>query len=320
MTHPQKVFLETSPETNTTPLTQVTTQPLTVRKEGESLKGSTAVLERVWEDWDRSRQRRFRLERRVDHALPLNAMMKQGSNTLSEESSHEVRSRKGGLGALYQTTPSLTELQARNPLLPSRSVQDLVSDEGVQLWGEGEGCGEANAFAKPHFVMGRSKVRLLQYVRALTHAQQWGLWIHIHTSYTNTLATVTNPEGKTLFQTSAGQLGFKKARRSSTYAALRVGETVGRWLLTRLEDRAFQTRMLGEDPERRSASLGHSPKVMHTLPSKTTLPIHVMFRGLATTRSSVLKGLKQTECPLTSLWEGTRRPHNGCRPPAQRRV
>ena len=47
--------------------------------------------------------------------------------------------------------------------------------------------------------------------------------------------------------------------------------------------------------------------------------VHVYFNGVSRNRAPFLKGLMQINCPIYIIWEGTRRPHNGCRLPKKRR-
>merc|ERR1712093_206809 len=71
-------------------------------------------------------------------------------------------------------------------------------------------------------------------------------------TFNNTIATVTDLYGNTFFQRSAGQLQFKKARRSSAVAATQVGEEIGLWI-------AFQQDQLAHtDVENLEEALGFS--------------------------------------------------------------
>nr|BBQ05342.1 30S ribosomal protein S11 [Hemiarma marina] len=188
-----------------------------------------------------------------------------------------------------------------------------------------------------------------------------GWWIHIHSTYTNTIATVTDYYGNTYFQMSAGQLGFKKARRASPYAAIRVGEEIGLWVTYHQElmtggkakiYNPFQAGGRRRPPftktflflkrkqyanaarsakyrawnlaERRNhrAWMANAGKSAGNWLSTVRRPmdVHVLFRGVGVYRASVMKGLASTHCQLSVLWEGARRPHNGCRKPKRRRL
>lgn len=113
-----------------------------------------------------------------------------------------------------------------------------------------------------------------------------GLYVHTYVSFTNTIITISNDEGRTLYVTSAGCAGFKKARRASPFAALQVGEKAGKWIVE----------------------------------NKPMEDVHVVFKGLGPSRPSVLKGLSIASCNVKNIFEATQAPHNGCCPPKRRRV
>jgi len=50
--------------------------------------------------------------------------------------------------------------------------------------------------------------------------------VYIFSSYNNTLMTLTDEKGDTLFQTSAGALGFKGTKKSTPFAASKVTESL----------------------------------------------------------------------------------------------
>ena len=50
--------------------------------------------------------------------------------------------------------------------------------------------------------------------------------VYIFSSYNNTLMTLTDEKGDTLFQTSAGALGFKGTKKSTPFAASKVTEAL----------------------------------------------------------------------------------------------
>jgi ribosomal protein S11 len=182
-----------------------------------------------------------------------------------------------------------------------------------------------------------------------------GWWIHVHSTYTNTIANITDYYGNVYFQVSAGTLGFKKARRASHYAALRVGEELGLWLAYHQEiadslelDSPYDSKKRKKPMERilmvhkkkqytlaqklmsnrkrmvleKKNNRGWMQKKVHGWLNKVinVNDVHVVFKGVGTYRTSVLKGLSNINCVLTMLWEGTRKPHNGCRLPKPRRL
>ncbi len=51
---------------------------------------------------------------------------------------------------------------------------------------------------------------------------------HIHSTFNNTIVTVTDMSGDTICWSSAGAIGFKGARKSTPYAAQLVAQTVAK--------------------------------------------------------------------------------------------
>ena len=51
---------------------------------------------------------------------------------------------------------------------------------------------------------------------------------HIHSSFNNTIVTITDVQGNVISWASAGELGFKGSRKSTPYAAGQVAETAAK--------------------------------------------------------------------------------------------
>ena len=81
--------------------------------------------------------------------------------------------------------------------------------------------------------------------------------VYIFSSYNNTLMTLTDEKGDTLFQTSAGALGFKGTKKSTPFAASKVTETLTQFALDKGMERV-QVYIKGVGSGRESAlrSLG----------------------------------------------------------------
>ncbi len=109
--------------------------------------------------------------------------------------------------------------------------------------------------------------------------------LYVHATFNNTLATVTNQEGEVLDWTSCGRMGFKGTRKSTPFAATStIQDAIGR--ITNLGIRKLRVYVKGPGPGRDAALrvLRNTPQVQVTMLSDVT--------------------------PL---------PHNGPRPPKQRR-
>jgi small subunit ribosomal protein S11 len=109
--------------------------------------------------------------------------------------------------------------------------------------------------------------------------------VHIHSTFNNTIITVSDPQGKVLAWASAGQSGFKGSRKGTPFAAQVAAETVAR----RAEDLGMRT-------------------------------IQVFVKGPGAGRESALRSLQSAKFTVAIIKDVTPIPHNGCRPPKRRRV
>jgi small subunit ribosomal protein S11 len=108
---------------------------------------------------------------------------------------------------------------------------------------------------------------------------------HIQATFSNTIVTVTDPEGNTLAWSSPGVMSFKGSRKSTPYAAQ-----------VAVEDVAKKVKEYG----------------MHT--------VQVYIKGPGNSRESALRAFQNTGLHVTLIRDVTPIPHNGCRPPKRRRV
>ena len=108
---------------------------------------------------------------------------------------------------------------------------------------------------------------------------------HIHSSFNNTIVTITDTNGNTISWGSAGGLGFKGSRKSTPFAAGEVAETAAK------------------------AAMEHGLK---------TVEVYVKGPGAGT--EAAIRALQSAGLELSSIKDVTPIPHNGCRPPKRRRV
>jgi len=109
--------------------------------------------------------------------------------------------------------------------------------------------------------------------------------LHIEATFNNTKAVVTDEQGNVVVGSSAGALGFSGARKSTPYAASKVGELLG--------EKSLQIGL-------KEAS--------------------VIIRGVGAGRESVLRSFAGKGIQIRSIRDATPVPHNGPRPPKPRRV
>ena len=108
---------------------------------------------------------------------------------------------------------------------------------------------------------------------------------HIHSSFNNTIVTITDTKGNTISWGSAGGLGFKGSRKSTPFAAGEVAETATK------------------------AAMEHGLKT-----------VEVYVKGPGAGREAAIRALQSAGLELSSIKDVTPIPHNGCRPPKRRRV
>ena len=108
---------------------------------------------------------------------------------------------------------------------------------------------------------------------------------HIHSSFNNTIVTITDVQGNTLSWASAGGLGFKGSRKSTPFAAGNAAETAAK------------------------TAMEHGLKT-----------VEVFVKGPGSGREAAIRSLQATGLEISMIKDVTPIPHNGCRPPKRRRV
>ncbi len=108
---------------------------------------------------------------------------------------------------------------------------------------------------------------------------------HIHSSFNNTIVTITDVQGNTLAWASAGGLGFKGSRKSTPFAAQMAAETSAK------------------------AAMEHGLK-----------SVEVFVKGPGAGREAAIRALQSAGLEISMIKDVTPIPHNGCRPPKRRRV
>ena len=109
--------------------------------------------------------------------------------------------------------------------------------------------------------------------------------IYISSSYNNTIITLTNSKGQVLAWKSAGSVGFKGTKKSTSFAASRVAETIANFC-----------KKAGIDK------------------------LEVLIRGIGAGRESAVRGLQSAGLAISIIRDKTPVPHNGCRARKRRRV
>ena len=107
---------------------------------------------------------------------------------------------------------------------------------------------------------------------------------HIHSTFNNTIITITDMDGNAIAWSSAGALGFKGAKKSTPFAAQQAAEAAGR--------SAYDQGIRQVD---------------------------VDVKGPGPGREGAIRSLAVVGLQILSIVDTTPIPHNGCRPPKRPR-
>jgi len=108
---------------------------------------------------------------------------------------------------------------------------------------------------------------------------------HVHSTFNNTIVTITDYQGNVISWSSAGTVGFKGSRKGTPFAAQQAAENAAKKAMD------------------------------HGLRS-----VQVFVRGPGAGRESALRSLQSAGVHVSLIKDVTPIPHNGCRPPKRRRV
>ena len=107
---------------------------------------------------------------------------------------------------------------------------------------------------------------------------------YIHSTFNNTIVTISDTEGNAISWASAGTLGFKGSKKSTPFAAGMSAEAAGK--------AAFDMGMR---------------------------KVEVFVNGLGSGRETAVRSLQTAGLEISSITDVTPVPHNGCRPPKRPR-
>ncbi len=107
---------------------------------------------------------------------------------------------------------------------------------------------------------------------------------HIHSTFNNTIVTITDESGNVIAWSSAGALGYRGSRKSTPYAAQQASEAAAR------------------------AALDSGMK-----------SVAVSVKGPGPGREAAIRSLQVAGLDITMINDNTPIPHNGCRPPKRPR-
>ncbi len=109
---------------------------------------------------------------------------------------------------------------------------------------------------------------------------------YVHSTFNNTIITITNLDGQVLCWSSAGRAGFKGTKKGTPFAAQKAVEVI------------IKKAKEGFQLER----------------------VRVVVKGPGSGRETAIRALQAGGIRVVSIKEATPIPHNGCRPPKKRKV
>lgn len=109
--------------------------------------------------------------------------------------------------------------------------------------------------------------------------------VHIHSSFNNTIITVTNNKGDTISWASSGTIGYKGSKKSTPFAA----------------------SIATEKAVKEAMNLGMKA-------------VEIWIKGPGSGREAAIRSVQAAGMKITAIKDVTPIPHNGCRPRKKRRV
>ena len=107
---------------------------------------------------------------------------------------------------------------------------------------------------------------------------------HIHSTFNNTIVTITDEQGNAIAWSSAGALGYKGAKKGTPFAAQSAAEAAGKVAF----DQGLRT-------------------------------VDIFVKGTGAGRETAIRALAVAGLQVLSITDTTPIPHNGCRPPKRPR-
>ena len=107
---------------------------------------------------------------------------------------------------------------------------------------------------------------------------------HIHSTYNNTVVSITDNDGNVISWASAGTIGYKGSKKKTPFAAGQAAEAAA------------------------GAATASGVK-----------KVEVFVKGLGSCRENAIRALQTAGLEITAINDETPVPHNGCRPPKRPR-
>lgn len=103
---------------------------------------------------------------------------------------------------------------------------------------------------------------------------------HIHSTYNNTIVSISEKNGSVISWASAGTIGYKGSKKKTPFAAGLASEAAAKAAM-----------------------------------EQGVVKVEVFVKGLGSGRENAIRSLQTAGLEITSITDQTPVPHNGCRPP-----
>ncbi len=107
---------------------------------------------------------------------------------------------------------------------------------------------------------------------------------HIHSTYNNTIVTISDKDGAVIAWASSGKIGYKGSKKKTPFAAGMTAEAAA-----------------------------------NAAKESGVKKVDVYVRGLGPGRENAIRSLQSAGLEVTAIVDETPIPHNGCRPPKRPR-
>jgi len=109
--------------------------------------------------------------------------------------------------------------------------------------------------------------------------------VNIHSSFNNTIVTLTDNSGNAVDWSSGGEIGYSGSKKNTSFAAQLAGKKIGEMAV-----------------------------------DNGVVRVKVIVKGPGGGREAAIRALNAAGLEITMIKDVTPVPHNGCRPPKQRRI
>jgi len=170
------------------------------------------------------------------------------------------------------------------PVAPAAPVEPKAPKAAKPKAGKKEGAPAAEA-AKTSLSLDGGDAEKPKIVKAKGSKNVGSGIAHVLATFNNTIVSITDLSGNVIGWSSAGKVGFRGSRKSTAYAA----------------------QLVAQDASRQA--MGHGLK-----------EVEVLVKGPGAGRESAVRAMQAIGLDISVIRDVTPVPHNGCRPPKQRRV